>query len=249
MTEKKTEAPNNLWLWNNVQSTDPKFVKDFNRGGFKGTATNPTWLAKRATEAFGPIGTGWGVDIEQEDYMTGAPLLGPDGSVLAHEIIHVLRARIWYVLGAGENRERSSFLSFGQTTFVGKNKNGLFTDEEAPKKSLTDATTKGLAQLGFAADIHMGMWDDSKYVNDRKREFDQKKAEENKPDPAAIKALGVAAAAIEEAIKECNDDASVRALWKEWSGELDKIKAGAPESFTSLKENFKKRADEVKGAE
>ena len=38
---------------------------------------------------------------------------------------------------------------FGQTTFVGANKHGLFTDEEAPKKSLTDATNKALSMLGF----------------------------------------------------------------------------------------------------
>jgi hypothetical protein len=59
---------------------------------------------------------------------------------------------------------------FGQTTFVGKNKNGYFTDEEAPKKSLTDAIGKALSMLGFSADIYLGLFDDNKYVNDRKAE-------------------------------------------------------------------------------
>jgi hypothetical protein len=52
---------------------------------------------------------------------------------------------------------------FGQTTFVGSNKYGPFTDEEAPKKSLTDATTKALSMLGFGGDIFTGLYDDEDY--------------------------------------------------------------------------------------
>ena len=155
----------NLKLWNSVQMTDPAFTKQFTRGGgFKGTATNATWLAKRATEMFGPIGIGWGVNVINEDYVEASP-----GSK-----VHVLRARLWYVLDG----KRGEVEAYGQTEFCGKRNNGnLFVDEEAPKKSLTDATTKALAQLGFAADIHMGLFDDNKYVNEAKREFDPR----NKP--------------------------------------------------------------------
>jgi hypothetical protein len=78
-------------------------------------------------------------------------------------IIHVLRINLRHPHG--------SVPSFGQTTFVGQNKNGVFTDEEAPKKSLTDATTKALSMLGFSADVFLGLYDDNKYVNDRKTEF------------------------------------------------------------------------------
>ena len=37
-------------------------------------------------------------------------------------------------------------------------------EDEAPKKSLTDALKKCLSMLGFSADIYMGMYDDPSYV-------------------------------------------------------------------------------------
>ena len=153
-----------LELWDSVQATDPKYTKSFSRsGGFKGTATNATWLAKRATETFGPCGQGWGVTVLAEDYVKGAPILHEKHGPIGHEVIHVLRVELWYVL----NGTRGAIQHFGQTVFVGSNRHGTFTDEEAPKKSLTDAISKALSLLGFASDIHLGMFDDNKYVNDR----------------------------------------------------------------------------------
>ena len=53
---------------------------------------------------------------------------------------------------------------------------GPFTDEEAPKKSLTDALSKAMSWLGFAADIHLGRWDDNKYVNAAARAYEGERA-------------------------------------------------------------------------
>lgn len=144
----------NLALWNAVEKTDPKYTKAFNRpGGFSGTAINATYLIRKATEQWGPMGGKWGPIVEDEKYVPGA-----DGTV-----IHVLRIRFRHPDG--------EFHAYGQTTFVGKNKNGIFTDEEAPKKSMTDAITKSLAMLGFSADVFLGLYDDNKYIADRKAEF------------------------------------------------------------------------------
>jgi len=149
---------NNLKIWNAVEATDPKYTKQFNRGGgFKGTATNATYLAKKATQQFGPLGLGWGWNVIDEKYQPGHD----------KDVIHVVRIKLWYVLDG----QRGEIEHFGQTQFVGKNKNGHFTDEEAPKKSLTDAISKCLSGLGFAADIHLGLYDDNRYVNDLKRDF------------------------------------------------------------------------------
>lgn len=157
----------NTALWESVQKTDPKFTKQFSRGGgFKGTATNATYLARRATETFGPCGIGWGITVLHEEIIDGAPLL-IDGVTVANEKIHKVHARLWYVL----NDHRGEVEQFGQTQIVGKNKNGFFTDEEAPKKSLTDAMSKCLSLLGFSADIHLGLYDDNKYVAEMREEF------------------------------------------------------------------------------
>ena len=144
----------NLKVWNAVEKTDPKYTKAFSKaGGFSGTAINATYLIRKATELWGPIGGAWGPEVEDERYVEGA-----EGT-----IVHVLRIKL---------RHPTGWLhSYGQTTFVGKNKHGMFTDEEAPKKSLTDAISKGLSMLGFSADVFLGLYDNNKYVNDRKAEF------------------------------------------------------------------------------
>ena len=157
----------NLNIWDAVQATDPKYTKAFNRGGgFKGTATNATYLAKKATEQFGPCGIGWGVSVVDEQLITGAPHMS-EGVVIANDIIHKLHVRFWYVLDG----VRGEIEQFGQTQMVGKNKNGFYTDEEAPKKSMTDAMSKCLSLLGFSADIHLGLYDDNKYVSQVQEQF------------------------------------------------------------------------------
>ncbi len=167
-------------LWNAVAVTNPNFVKSFARvGGFSGTAINATYQAQKATETFGPCGIGWGIDILEERYQDGAPLI-QDGTVVGKEVIHVLRAKLWYVYQG----KRGEVIHFGQTLFTGRNKDGFFTDEEAPKKSLTDAMSKCLSLIGFSADVHLGLYDDSKYVADLRKEFgtDKNAKSENKPE-------------------------------------------------------------------
>jgi hypothetical protein len=164
---------NNLALWDSVRTPDPAATKSFSRGGgFKGTATNAVYLIRRATELWGPMGEKWGVDVVSETVLDGAPLLDTKGAVVGSEKVHTIRINLRHPGG--------TVPGIGQTMLVGKNKNGFFTDEEAPKKSLTDALTKALSWLGFAADIHLGLWDDNKYVNAARQAF----ADEPKAAPA-----------------------------------------------------------------
>lgn len=152
-----------LDLWERAQTTDPNYTKGFNRGGgFKGTSTNATYLAKRATEEFGPCGIGWGVKVLDEQIIEGHPL-----SETCNTKVHTVRVQLWYI----RDGQRGEIEQYGQTTMVGKDSRGLYTDEEAPKKSITDAMTKCLSLLGFAADIHLGLYDDNKYVAELRREF------------------------------------------------------------------------------
>jgi len=167
----------NLSLWKSVEKTDPQHTKGFSgKGGFKGTAISPMWLIRRATELWGPMGGKWGVRNVKAEVLDGP----------GQEKLHVVQAEIFYPLpqslGDGTNfTQVGAVPCFGQTTLCGVRKDGTpFLDEEAPKKSLTDALTKGLSWLGFAADVHMGLYDDVKYVNTVNEEF--RKAEQA-PDP------------------------------------------------------------------
>lgn len=152
-----------LGMWNELEKTDPKYTKQFSRsGGFKGTAINGTYITKRLTEKFGPNGVGWRFVLEDEQIHEGHTLKSGDKAR-----VHVVRGHIEY-LYEGEWAKTSP--QFGQTMLVDDNKYGTFTDEEAPKKSITDCVSKCAVLLGVGADVHLGLFDDSKYVNDRKRE-------------------------------------------------------------------------------
>lgn len=176
--QEETEARinTNTEIWESVSRTDPVHTKEFKRpGGFQGTAINATYLISRATEMFGPVGMGWGYEVEQEELMEGVFL-----DERNRELIHKIKIKVWYKW----NGKTGEFCHYGQTTFVGMRGKYVFTDEEAPKKSLTDALTKALSMLGFSADVHMGLYDDNKYVNETASMFAEqraKKAEAAKP--------------------------------------------------------------------
>ena len=145
-----------LAIWNKVETTDPRYTKPITGRGYNGTSTNATYLVRKATSVFGPCGIGWGVNVLAEGLLDGA-----DG----HKV-HRVHIRLWYILDG----KRGEVEHFGQTDFCGKRASGKwFTDEEAPKKSMTDAMLKALSMIGFAADIHLGMYDDNKYVADLRK--------------------------------------------------------------------------------
>jgi hypothetical protein len=169
ISKQASEENPNLAIWQRNEATDPSATQPFNRpGGFRGTAINATYIVKRLTAEFGPIGLGWGVDVTADDLLTGAPVRSDKGELLGNEIVHRIRIRFWWT--NPETKARCEFDQVGQTTFVGRNKNGWFTDEEFGKKSLSDALTKAASFLGFGADIRLGLWEDNKYVEERAKE-------------------------------------------------------------------------------
>jgi hypothetical protein len=147
----------NLALWHSVERTDPSHTKAITGKPYKGNSPKPYYLVKKATELFGPCGIGWGFSIVSERIEDGAP----------GDKVHIAHVRVWYIW----NGARGEVEHVGNTMFAGKNKNGPFTDEDAPKKSITDALVKALSMLGFAGDIFIGRFDDSAYVNELRDEF------------------------------------------------------------------------------
>lgn len=153
----------NLNLWRSVERTDPAQTKKITGKAYQGNSPKPHYLIFKATETFGPCGIGWGFEIVEEKLLDGA-LLAPD----FYERIHMARVRVWYEW----NGKRGTVEHVGQTAFCGKRNSGQpYTDEDAPKKSVTDALIKALSMIGFAGDIFMGRYDDSKYVAEVKRQI------------------------------------------------------------------------------
>lgn len=147
----------NLALWKSVEKTPKEQTKPITGKSYKGTSPKPHYLIHKATETFGPCGIGWGFIIADERIEDGA----------GGERMSIARVRVWFKW----NGERGEVEHIGGTSFSGTRKDGKpFTDEDAPKKSVTDALVKALSMIGFAGDIFMGLYDDSKYVADLEEE-------------------------------------------------------------------------------
>ncbi|XYK68099.1 hypothetical protein ACSJL4_001922 [Serratia nematodiphila] len=189
IAEQSAEDGDNLGIWNRVYKTDAKFTKAFsNNGG--GTSINGTYMVMQATKVFGPQGINWGVEIIEERFDNGAPLMQnvkqADGSFIKSiisngaggylcEVNHTVKIRLWYKHGG----KTSEVLSYGCTPYIYAAQGGRYlSDGEAPKKSLTDATKKALSQLGFSADVFLGLYDDLTYRQENDAEFALKNASE-----------------------------------------------------------------------
>lgn len=140
--------PGNLDLWDRHADIDPAFTKPITGKAYKGTSPSPQYVIRCLTDMFGPVGQGFGWDVTAEGWQP-----------LGDEVLHWCRIRFWHTDRA------NGFDAYGQTKALMKRKDGGFlTDEDAPKKSLTDAIVKAASQIGVAANIFLGRWDDQKYV-------------------------------------------------------------------------------------
>ena len=160
----------NKALWQRVCVTDPKAVKPITGKQYSGNSPKPYWIVERLTDEFGPCGIGWGFTILNERFERFSDT----------DTLHVAVVRLWYMLGD----KRGEFEQIGQTKATYTTSKGAFLlDEDAPKKSVTDALVKCASYLGFAGDIFSGRWDDSKYVAEANREWREREKAGATPEP------------------------------------------------------------------
>lgn len=160
-------------LWDKLGVTDPKHTKAFNRaGGFKGTAIKPQWVLRRLTEEFGPCGKGWGV---YEPTFQVVPV--------GQEVLVYCTVTGWY--GTDEAR----VVGVGGDKVAAARSSGVFTDDEAFKKAFTDAIMNAFKFIGVGADVHMGLFDDSKYVAEAEQSFTRTEELINKTQAEEVMAL------------------------------------------------------------
>lgn len=143
----------NKALWDSVKVTDPRAVKPITGKTYKGDSPKPYWLIERATEVFGPIGVGWGVNVKSERFER----LGE------FDVLHVAVVAVWFVKD-GVRCEPFEQMGGTKAAYM-SSKGSLIVDEDAGKKSVTDGMVKCLSMIGFAGDIFSGQWGDSKYVD------------------------------------------------------------------------------------
>lgn len=189
------DAGGNLTLWNALKRTDPRATKPFQRsGGFRGTQIDPTWRLQMMTEMFGPVGQGWG--YEQSEW------------TVVERMVFVC-VKVWYrapvtgeVVWTGPQ--------WGGTELVRRRRDGSEEpNDEAFKMSITDAVGKCLVQIGLAADVHMGQFDDSKYREESEAYFNAKANPETQP--AAIEAFEID---VKTRLAAVADLEALDALWR-----------------------------------
>jgi hypothetical protein len=150
-----SEQIDNLSLWNKVEKTNPAHIKDAKIGQLSIKAINAQSQIKEATKQFGTYGNTWGLknlkysfmDIETTKMaMLGAEFYYPSGEFEIHTTLKI------------------AYMTQGANGY-------LKIDDDFMKKMETDVTTKALSKLGFNADVFMGLYDDNRYVNQMKEEF------------------------------------------------------------------------------
>lgn len=163
----------NMNIWSQVEKTAPEATKAAKVNGQQITSISGHHMVKRATEVFGPVGIGWGWTVAEERFDQGGEIRNDKGEIIGHEVGHTIRIKLWFM----QDDKRGELEQYGCTPFTYKSKWGVTTDTEAPKKSLTDAIKKALSMLGFSADIFLGMYDDTDYVQQRQAEAALEQAE------------------------------------------------------------------------
>jgi len=142
----------NMKTWAATCRPPKEALKNITGGRLKGmTDIKPQWRYKVMTEMYGACGTGWKFRTTKKWTENGS-----FDQVFAFVDIElfVKNGDVW-----SEPIEGT-----GGSMLVVKEKAGLHSSDEAYKMATTDALSTAMKMLGVGADIYMGQYDGSKFV-------------------------------------------------------------------------------------
>lgn len=230
--QTEVAAADNLRIWERLSKTDPRHTKQFKRaGGFSGTALKPIWIVKRLTEQFGPCGDGWGIDEPSFQIVPG----------FNNEVLVYCTVRCWHgspdhaFYGVGGDKVVTHIKANEQY----KRPERWENDDEAFKKAFTDAVNNAFKFVGVGADIHMGQFEDNKYVQETIHEFE----EVERAEAVDVKIPGITK--IRNNLNKLRRDGgkatdleTFNALVHDHAGDLQKIKDAEHTLWTGMGEDF-----------
>ncbi len=172
---------NNLSIWNKVQHTDPAQVKRTSNGRFEFCTIDPQYQILEATKLWGPYGDAWGLfDLKWTTFPTEPPTLMLEAS-FSYPIVDKK---------SGESAPAEFPIAVDMRLKPG---------DDCCKKLMTSARSKALSYLGFSADIFLGKFDDSQYVDEMKTRFGDMNA-------FAVQALSkIRTSKTAEALEKCRE--------------------------------------------
>lgn len=137
----------NLTIYNNLKTPPKEALRPIQAGRLKGkTDISPQWRIEAMTNQFGICGIGWKYEITKQW----------TESADSNQIFAFMNINL-YIKYEGE--WSAAIPGTGGTLLIVNEKNGLYSDDEAYKKSLTDALGVAMRALGVAADVYRGILD------------------------------------------------------------------------------------------
>ena len=141
----------NLAIYNKVRKVPPEAIKTIGGGRLKGMSDiNPMWRIKILTDTFGMCGIGWKYEIVDERLEKGG---SDEVSAFVRINLFVKADDVW----------SDAIPGTGGSSFVAKDKSGLYQSDECFKMALTDALSVACKALGVAADVYWDK-DNTKYT-------------------------------------------------------------------------------------
>lgn len=132
----------NLNIYNQVRTVPKEALKLIQAGRLRGKSDiNPMWRLEKLTELFGPCGIGWKYVITEQWLEEGAN----------NEIAAFVNIELFVKT---DNGWSEAIPGTGGSSFVTKEKSGLYTSDECFKMALTDAISVACKALGFGADVY-----------------------------------------------------------------------------------------------
>jgi hypothetical protein len=234
----------NLNLWDQLRRVPKEHLKGFKRGGgFTGTAIKPMWTFHRVTEVLGPVGKGWNIG---EPVFETVP--GKDGEIMVFCTVNVLTPEGGCFFGVGGDKVVKYIKADERYNRPERWEN----DDEAFKKAYTDALTNALKLLGAGADVHMGLWNGSKYIDEdvEPEPHDRAPHIQSVPMPSVQGTPGSSKAAdrdpYQKMVAAIRDAPSTRAL-KEWyQNNVKEIDELHPDFVDQLRVEYNDRLHELK---
>lgn len=134
----------NLALYERFRAVPETAKKPISAGRLKGmTDISPMWRIKKLTEEFGACGFGWKYTLDKQWVDAGA---GGVMMAFCNITLYVKQDGVW----------SEGIPGTGGASLVAKETKGLYSDDEAFKKALTDALSVACKALGMGADVY---WD------------------------------------------------------------------------------------------
>ena len=146
-------------IYNKLKSVPKEAQKTITGGRLSGmTDIKPMWRIEKLTETFGSCGFGWKTVIKNKQIIDGAN----------DEKIAIVDIDLYVKI---EDQWSEAIEGTGGSSFIAKEKNGLYTNDECFKMAYTDALSVACKSLGMGADVY---WGDSKYNSNEPTEEDAK---------------------------------------------------------------------------